>query len=109
VLSGIAAKEVVVSTMGVLYQDGDAHSTIQERMMNSKHTVGRLTGQNVFSFRAGMAFMLFVLIYVPCIAVLAAIRKESGQWKWTAFMVAYMTGLAWIVGWLGYLISGLIH
>ncbi len=108
VLSGIAAKEVVVSTIGVLYQDGDPSASVQDRMMQSKHTKGRLKGTPVFSLRAGLAFMLFVLIYVPCIAVLSAIRRESGKWKWSAFMVVYMTILAWIVGWAGYLLSGLI-
>jgi ferrous iron transport protein B len=105
VLSGIAAKEVVVSTIGVLYQDGDPNESIQERMMNSKHSTGRLRGTPVFTLRAGLAFMLFVLIYVPCIAVLAAIRRESGKWKWSALMVGYMTVLAWFVGWMGYLVS----
>ncbi len=108
VLSGIAAKEVVVSTIGVLYQDGDPKASVQNRMMQSKHTEGRLKGTAAFTLRAGLAFMLFVLIYVPCIAVLAAIRRESGKWKWSAFMVVYMTMLAWLVGWLGYLVTGWI-
>jgi ferrous iron transport protein B len=107
VLSGIAAKEVVVSTIGVLYQDGDPKASIQDRMMKSTHTEGRLKGKEVFSLRAGLAFMLFVLIYVPCIAVLAAIRRESGKWKWSALMVGYMTLLAWIVARLGYYITGM--
>jgi len=107
VLSGIAAKEVVVSTMGVLYQDGNPDASIQMRMMKSKHTEGRLIGQDVFTLRAGLAFMLFVLIYVPCIAVLAAIRRESGKWKWSDFMIGYMTLLAWIVARIGYLVAGL--
>lgn len=107
VLSGIAAKEVVVSTIGVLYQDGDPKASIQDRMMQSTHTKGRLKGQQVFTLRAGLAFMLFVLIYVPCVAVLAAIRRESGKWKWSAFMVGYMTLLAWIVAKLGYFLTGL--
>jgi ferrous iron transport protein B len=107
VLSGIAAKEVVVSTISVLYQDGDPNSSIQNRMMKSKHTEGRLKGQNVFTLRAGLAFMLFVLIYVPCIAVLAAIRRESGKWKWSALMIGYMTILAWVVARIGYFVAGL--
>jgi ferrous iron transport protein B len=108
VLTGIAAKEVVVSTLGVLYQDGDSEGGLQDRMMSSRHSAGKLTGQPVFTMQACLAFMLFVLIYVPCIAVLAAIRKESGKWKWTAFLVAYMTFLAWFAGWIGYLVSGVI-
>jgi ferrous iron transport protein B len=108
VVTGIAAKEVVVSTIGVLYQDGDPNSSIQDRMMRSTHAEGQLKNQPVFNLRSGLAFMLFVLIYVPCIAVLAAIRRESGKWKWSAFMVVYMTVLAWLVGWLGYVIAGLM-
>ena len=108
VLSGIAAKEVVVSTIGVLYQDGDGQSTIQEKMMQSVHHEGKLAGKPVFTLQAGLAFMLFVLIYVPCIAVLAAIRRESGKWKWSALMVGYMTILAWIVGWICYMVSGIL-
>jgi ferrous iron transport protein B len=107
VLSGIAAKEVVVSTIGVLYQDEDPHSTIQQRIMEARHTQGRLKGKPVFTLRAGLAFMLFVLIYIPCVAVLAAVRRESGKWKWSAFMIAYMTLLAWMIAWLGYQVAGL--
>lgn len=107
VLSGIAAKEVVVSTIGVLYQDGDPSIPLQDRMMLSKHTEGKLKGSNVFTLQSGLAFMLFVLIYVPCIAVLAAIRKESGKWKWSLLMVGYMTLLAWLVARSGYWITGL--
>lgn len=107
VLSGIAAKEVVVSTIGVLYQDGDPNASIQDRMMQSRHTDGRLKGQLVFTMQAGLSFMLFVLIYVPCIAVLAAIRRESGKWKWSALMVVYMTLLAWLVARTGYFFTGL--
>ncbi len=108
VLSGIAAKEVVVSTIGVLYQDGDPNSSVQTRMIQSRHTEGKLKGKPVFSLRAGLAFMLFVLIYVPCVAVLAAVKRESGKWKWSALMVGYMTTLAWVVGFLGYLIAGIL-
>lgn len=102
VLSGVSAKEVVVSTMGILYQDGDPGSSQQERMMNSRHTGGKLFGEPVFTRKSAMALMLFVLIYIPCIAVLGAIRKESGSWKWSLFTIVYMTLLAWVVAWIGY-------
>ncbi|MFO7616089.1 MAG: ferrous iron transport protein B [Bacteroidales bacterium] len=101
-LSGVTAKEVVVSTLGVLYQDEDTNASMQERMMASKHTKGKLSGQPVYSARAALAFMLFVLIYVPCIAVLVAIRRESGSWKWSILMVILTTALAWGISWIGY-------
>lgn len=101
-LSGVTAKEVVVSTLGVLYQDENANSSMQERMMASKHSSGKLAGQPVYTPKAAMAFMLFVLIYVPCIAVLIAIRRESGSWKWSILMVILTTILAYGVSWIGY-------
>jgi ferrous iron transport protein B len=101
-LSGVTAKEVVVSTLGVLYQDENTNTSMQERMMASRHSKGRLSGEPVYSPKAAMAFMLFVLIYVPCIAVLVAIRRESGSWKWSVLMVILTTALAWGVSWIGY-------
>jgi len=103
-LSGVTAKEVVVSTLGVLYQDHDNPASLQDRMVESVHSSGKLTGQKVYTPKSALAFMLFVLIYVPCIAVLGAIRRESGSWKWSAFTVLYMTVLAWLVAWAGYMI-----
>ena len=103
-LSGVTAKEVVISTLGVLYQDEDSEKPLQERMMESRHDSGKLTGEKVYSPKAAMAFMLFVLIYVPCIAVLAAIRRESGSWKWSLFTIFYMTALAWLVAKIGYIL-----
>jgi ferrous iron transport protein B len=107
-LSGVTAKEVVVSTIGVLYQDDNNDKSLQDRISEARHTQGKLTGKPVFTPGAAMAFMLFVLIYVPCIAVLAAIKKESGSWKWALFTIVYMTTLAWIVAKAGYFIMSLI-
>lgn len=52
-------------------------------------------------------YMLFVLIYFPCIAAIAAIKQESGSWKWTLFAACYTTGLAWLVSFAVYQIGGL--
>jgi ferrous iron transport protein B len=107
-LSGVTAKEVVVSTLGVLYQDEDSQKSLQERIMEARHDHGKLKGEPVYTPQAAMAFMLFVLIYVPCIAVLSAIKKESGSWKWALFTILYMTTLAWIVAKAGFTIMSLI-
>ena len=94
-LSGVGAKELVVSTLGVLYADDpDADSvSLAERIP--------ITPLVAF------CYMLFVLIYFPCIAALAAIKQESGSWKWALFAACYTTGLAWLVSFAVYQIGGL--
>lgn len=94
-LSGVGAKELVVSTLGVLYADDpDADSvSLAERIP--------ITPLVAF------CYMLFVLIYFPCIAAIAAIKQESGSWKWALFAACYTTGLAWLVSFAVYQIGGL--
>lgn len=84
-LSGVGAKELVVSTLGVLYTN--------EEDIESVNLSNRIPITPVVS----LAYMLFVLIYFPCVATLAAIKQESGSWKWALFAAIYTTTLAWIV------------
>lgn len=85
ILSGVGAKELVVSTLGVLYtNEGDVDSVdLSERIPITP--------------LVAYGYMLFVLIYFPCIATLAAIKQESGGWKWAIFAATYTTVLAWLV------------
>lgn len=97
-ISGMAAKEVVVSTLGVIYTgDGDdseeATQRLSERISNERGG----DGQPSFTPVVAIAFMLFVLIYFPCIATVVAIGRESGSWRWGAFSVIYSCLLAWVV------------
>ena len=85
ILSGIGAKELVVSTLGVLYTN--------EEEVDSVNLADRIPITPLVAY----GYMLFVLIYFPCIATLAAIKQESGSWKWAAFTAGYTTLLAWIV------------
>jgi len=102
-VTGLAAKEIVVSTMGVLYQGGEAEPVdaegLSERLRGEEHTSGRLQGEKVFTPFVAYGFMLFILIYFPCVAVIAAIRKESNV-RWALFSMFYTTALAWIVAFL---------
>lgn len=111
ILTGVAAKEIVVSSMGVLYQaEEDADETsvsLKEKLQNLTYTSGEKIGQKVFTPLVAFSFMLFILIYFPCVAVVAAIKKESGEWKWAIVSIAYTTGLAWIVSFLVYQIGSL--
>lgn len=110
-LTGLAAKEVVVSTMGVLYNSNgntaNDTETLKNRIKEQKHSSGALKGRDVFSPLASLSFMLFVLIYFPCVAVIAAIRKEA-NWGWAVFTMVYTTGLAWLLAFAVYQIGSLI-
>lgn len=95
ILSGVGAKELVVSTLGVLYaEDADADSVSLGKRIPITPLVA-------------FCYMIFVLIYFPCIATLAAIKGESGSWKWALFTAGYTTVLAWVVSFVIYRIGGL--
>ncbi len=100
VLTGAAAKEIVVSTMGVIYTGEHADedsSTLKAKLQTATDS----DGNKVFNPIVAYSFMLFVLLYFPCIAALAAIRREAGT-KWMLFEMAYTTGVAWLISFLFY-------
>lgn len=103
-LAGLPAKEIVVSTMGVLYQTAEEDSTVnlQKKLNNEVYVHGKKKGEKVFTMPAALAFLVFILIYFPCIGVIATIKNESGSWKWALFTVFYTTGLAWISAFIVY-------
>ncbi|HAN17318.1 MAG: ferrous iron transport protein B [Bacteroidetes bacterium GWC2_33_15] len=107
-LSGVAAKEIVVSTMGVLYQAGtngnDIANNLSIRLQNDRNENGDLN----FSPLIAYGFLIFILLYFPCVASIAAIKKESGHWKWALFTVVYTTFLAWLFAFAIYQIGSLI-
>lgn len=97
-LSGMAAKEIVVSTLGVIYTgDGDDGDEATQRLSQRIVSERRADGTPSFTPMVAIAFMLFVLIYFPCIATIVAIGRESGSWRWGAFSVIYSCVLAWAV------------
>lgn len=104
VLTGAAAKEIVVSTMGVLYTgEADTDETSVSLRQNLQ-TATRADGRPVFNPIVAYSFMLFVLLYFPCIAALAAIRREAGN-GWMAFTVVYTTVVAWLASFLFFRIA----
>lgn len=105
-LSGVIAKEIVVSTMGVLYA-GEDEDSLREALQNQRYSKGERIGEKVYSKPTTLALLVFVLIYIPCIAVIAAIRKETGKWKWALFNIIYATSLAWIFSFLVSKVAGL--
>lgn len=103
-LSGMAAKEIVISTMGVLYTgDSEDQQSLQTRLQAEAHA----DGTPVFTPLVVAGFLLFVLIYFPCIATIVAIKEESHSWKWALFSLFYSTGLAWLVAFLVFQVGSL--
>ncbi len=109
-LAGLPAKEIVISTMGVLYQTVDDETTVnlQQKLKNEKFKTGKNTGQFVFTTPTALAFLIFILIYFPCIGVVVAIKNESESWKWAIFAVFYTTSLAWVAAFFVYNIGNLL-
>ena len=110
IITGLAAKEIVVSTMGILYQaDPEAEAgagSLGDKIKEQTHNKGEFKGQAVFTPLVSFGFMLFVLIYFPCVAVIAAIKKES-SWGWAVFTMVYTTAIAWVVAFASYQIGSL--
>lgn len=93
-LSGVAAKEIVVSTFGILYQgDGQVNHESEGLHRSLRESMTPL---------AALSFMLFTLIYIPCIGALGVMYRELGSLRWTLFAVAYSLSLAWMVSFLVY-------
>ena len=88
--AGFGAKEVVVSTMGTLYSLGETDE-------ESEDLRSALSKEEFFNPLVAYTFMVFVLIYVPCLATVAVVKRETNSWRWPLFMVAYTTVLAWVV------------
>lgn len=104
-LTGMAAKEVVVSTLSVLYTGEEEDSqALSERLKQDLDA----EGNPVFTPLIALSLMLFVLIYFPCIATISAIVNESGSWKWGIFVVIYTCVLAWVVSFIVYQTGSLI-
>ncbi len=100
-VAGLPAKEIIISTMGVLYQSEDGNTVnLQTKLRNETYLTGKNKGEKVYSKSAALAFLVFVLIYFPCIGVIATIKNESGHWKWAVFTVIYTTALAWVVAFI---------
>lgn len=99
--AGFAAKEVLVSTLGTIYNVGEADET-------SVALKDALAADPVFSPLVAYSLMVFVLLYAPCLAAMAVIRRETNSWKWAGFTVLQTTAVAWLVSFLVYTFGGLL-
>ncbi len=105
--SGVAAKEVLVSTMSILYQveNEEDGGQLADKLKSETYLSGPKAGQKVFTQASAASLLVFVLVYFPCVAVFAAVAREAGRWKWAMFLVTYTTVLAWILSFAVYHIA----
>ena len=101
VITGILAKESVVSTMGILYGVGEI-SAEAEDAVETAATLMQSGMATAFTTMSAVAFMVFSQLYTPCVTALGTIKKETGSWKWMGFSAAYMFAIAWVVSLLVY-------
>ena len=105
-ITGVGAKEIVASTMGVLYAN-NAEDVEAAEESDSSH-LSKVLATSGMTPLAAFAFMVFVLLYMPCLPACIAIKHESGKWKWALFTAFYTTCLAWICATLVFQIGSLI-
>lgn len=106
-LAGLPAKEIVVSTLGVLYADYGETEVTDASLSAHLKAPSPTTGVPDFTYASALSFIVFILLYCPCIASITAIVKESGCWKYGAFAVLYNTAVAWLAAFVVYQIASL--
>ena len=109
-LAGVGAKEVVASTMAVVYATSGDEAAMLEEDIESEENESRISElvRNNMTPLSAASMLLFILLYMPCVSTVVAIKNESGKWKWALFTVAYTIGLAWIVSTLFFQIGSLL-
>lgn len=104
ILSGIPAKEIIISSLSILYHadegEDEGHATLIGKLQSQHKDTD--SGPRPLTPLVALSFMVFVLLYFPCIGTLSAISRESGSWKWGAFMLFYTLALAWVMSFFIY-------
>lgn len=111
ILSGISSKEVTISTLNIIFQTGhtgeSSNTTLINNIKSQTYQSGSKIGKKVFTPVVALSFMIFILLYFPCIGVLSAIKNVSGKWKWAIFTMIYTTAIAWIASFIVYQVGSL--
>ena len=94
-LAGVGAKEIVASTIGVLYSGDDSFGDFSDDTEKYTHLRQMMLQEGITPL-AAYAYLIFILLYFPCIATIAAIKNETGSWRWATFAAVYTTAVAWI-------------
>ncbi|MDR2913177.1 MAG: ferrous iron transport protein B [Alistipes sp.] len=107
-VAGVGAKEITVSTLGVLYARGGEDAAWSEvRLPVRMARPDLVTGVPDWTPLAALSFMVFALLYFPCLAALGAMLKETGSWRWVVFSVVYNTAVAWLTSWAVWTVGGI--
>ncbi len=106
IVAGVGAKELVVSTLGVMYADDEPIDVMTGDASGDTRLQRALTRS--VTPAAALAYMVFILLYFPCIATFVAIKKESGGWKWAIFTAVYTIALAWVAAFITFRIASLL-
>jgi len=101
IVTGVLAKEAVVSTIGILYGAEDISTEAEDAEETSATLMETAMGSS-FTPLSAMAFMIFTLLYSPCVTALGTIKKETQSWKWMGFAFAYTCAVAWIASLIVY-------
>jgi len=107
IVTGILAKESVISTIGILYGVADISSEAEEAVNTASQLMGTSMGAS-FTALSALSFMVFSQLYTPCVTAMGTIKKETGKWKWVAFAATYTFATAWVVSLLVYQIGRLL-
>ena len=105
-VAGVAAKEVIISTLGILYGMDENVSDSQNQV--DFYVKDKLSDDPAYSPLMAFALMIFIMVYIPCLATLAMVKKELGSWKWPAFQAGYTLLVAFIMAVGIYQIGGLL-
>jgi len=100
-VTGLAAKEFIVGTMAILYHAGEDN-------LENPHIGTHLKNAGVFTIPVVLSFLVFAMLYMPCIATIYTIKKESGSWRWALFSVVYSIALAWIISFIVFRLASVL-
>ena len=102
IVASFAAREVAVSALGTIYSIGDADETSEPLRERLRDDIDPRTGKHVFTPLVAVSLMVFYVLACQCMSTVAVVRRETASWRWPFFLIAYMTGLAWIAAFLTY-------
>jgi ferrous iron transport protein B len=105
VLASFPAREVIIATLGTIYSLGGEVDEEDEGLRGVLRTARWPDGRPVFTIASGLSIMVFFALCAQCVSTLMVIRRETNSWRWPVFCFVYMTGLAWVGGWLTYTVA----
>ena len=107
-ITGVGAKEIVASTMGVLYATSAEGTEAEPEDLEDSSHLSQIIAHSGMTPLSAFAFLVFVLLYMPCLPACIAIKNESGRWRWALFTACYTTALAWICATMVYQVGMLL-